>query len=85
MSGPTEDTKAALDKIKQIGGTVDARFTKPQQKGRIGLKPLLTYHSPAVMRQLKIISAEQGKTVQGLVQEALNGLFETYRKPPIAD
>lgn len=39
---------------------------------------------PAVIRQLKLIAAEEGKTQESLVNEAMNFLFKEYNKPEIA-
>jgi len=39
---------------------------------------------PAVSRQLKQIGIDHDKTVQELVAEAINGLFQKYGKPPIS-
>jgi hypothetical protein len=42
-------------------------------------------HQPdAVRRQLKVLAAEQDRTVDDLCSEALNLLFAKYRKPKIA-
>lgn len=49
------------------------------QKSHIG-----GYFAPDVHQQLKIIAAEQGKTVQQLMGEALNYLFSQYGKAEIA-
>jgi hypothetical protein len=37
-----------------------------------------------VSKQLKQLALEQDTTVQALLAEALNGLFEKYDKKPIA-
>lgn len=42
------------------------------------------FFSPSVHRQLKILAAEQGKSQQALLGEALNMLFVKYAKPEIA-
>lgn len=73
---------ATLDKIKQAAGVQTAK--NPRQKNRDGMKGLLTHHSPAVIRQLKIICAEQDRNQQQLMVEALNMVFAKYGKPQIA-
>lgn len=51
---------------------------------RIGTR-MLGFHVPEpVQRQFKILAAEQGKTVQALLQEAVNDLFRKHDKEPIA-
>ncbi|WP_408605848.1 ribbon-helix-helix domain-containing protein [Mastigocladopsis repens] len=42
------------------------------------------HFDPAVSRQLRQLALEQDTTVQGLLAEALNDLFEKYGKKPIA-
>ena len=46
--------------------------------------PSLCITPRVVRRQLKTLAAEQGRTVEDLVGEALNLLFAKYRKPEIA-
>ena len=72
-----------LDKIKAAAG-VEQPKSNARQKNRQGLKGLLTHHSPAVVKQLKIICAEQDMNQQQLIGEALNMLFARYGKPQIA-
>jgi hypothetical protein len=54
------------------------------KRGRANLKPIMTWHDPAVRQQLKLLGAETDKTEQKLMQEALNLLFAKYGKPQIA-
>jgi antitoxin-like ribbon-helix-helix protein len=54
------------------------------KRGRADLKPIMSWHDPAVRQQLKILAAETDKTEQKLMQEALNLLFAKYSKPQIA-
>lgn len=56
---------------------------KAKQRGR-GNKHIGGYFSEETLTQLKVLGAYEGKTQQELIQEALNGLFEKYGKPPIA-
>ncbi|MEM8716415.1 MAG: ribbon-helix-helix domain-containing protein [Cyanobacteria bacterium P01_G01_bin.4] len=56
---------------------------KTKQRGR-GNKHIGGYFSEETLTQLKVLGAYEGKTQQELIQEALNGLFEKYGKPPIA-
>ena len=56
----------------------------PKASSRIGTR-MLGFHVPEpVQRQFKILAAEQGKTVQALLQEAVNDLFRKHDKEPIA-
>ena len=37
-----------------------------------------------VHRQLRVLSAQQGRTLQDMLAEALNDLFQKHKLPPIA-
>jgi len=43
-----------------------------------------TSQTPDSIRQLKLIAAEQGTTMQALIAEGLNKVFVTYGRKPIA-
>jgi hypothetical protein len=51
---------------------------------RTGKKPVTGFFEPEVSRQIKKIALEQDRTMQQLLQEALNDLFRKYDLPPIA-
>jgi len=51
---------------------------------RTGKRAFTTWHDPAVLQQLKMVSAKTGKSHQMLSAEALNLLFESYGEKPIA-
>ena len=51
---------------------------------RIGKKPVTGFFEPAVSRQLKRLGLDHERTMQELIQEALNDLFRKYEQPPIA-
>jgi hypothetical protein len=48
------------------------------------MKPITSWHDPAVRQQLKLLVVETGNTEQKLMQEALNLLFAKHGKPQIA-
>jgi hypothetical protein len=54
------------------------------KRGRAHLKPIMSWHDPAVRQQLKLLAVETDKTEQKLMEEALNLLFEKHSKPQIA-
>ena len=54
------------------------------KKARAGQASIMFWGDPAVRRQLKMLSAETGKTQQRLLAEALNMMFAHYSKPEIA-
>lgn len=53
-------------------------------KARSGKKAISGFYDPAVSKQLRLIGLEEDKTVQALLGEALNLLFERYGKDAIA-
>ncbi len=50
----------------------------------MGKKAISGFYDPAVARQLKILCAEEDRTVQSMIGESLNLLFEKYGKAAIA-
>ena len=57
---------------------------KQRCPARQGQKMVAGYFDPMVHRQLKLIALEEDKTIQNLLEDALNGLFADRGKPPIA-
>lgn len=54
-------------------------------RSRVGKKALIGYFDPDVSKQLKQLMLDEDRSsVQELLREALNDLFEKYKKPPIA-
>ena len=51
---------------------------------RRGKRHISGYFQPEVLKQVKIICAEEEKTVNQVLAEALNALFINKGKPPIA-
>ncbi len=51
---------------------------------RAGKKAIAGFFDPAVSRQLKEIGLEKDMSVQALLREALNDLFEKYGRSRIA-
>ena len=58
--------------------------TSTRAKARDGKKAISGFYDPAVSKQLRGIGVEEDKTVQALLGEALNLLFEKYGKDAIA-
>ena len=54
------------------------------QPGRAGTKAITGHFAPEVRAQLKVLSAEQGRTMEDMMAEAFNMLFASYGKPEIA-
>lgn len=54
------------------------------QPSRAGTKAITGHYPPAVRYQLKLLAAEQGRTMEDMLAEGLNLLFAAYNKPEIA-
>jgi hypothetical protein len=57
------------------------RAVPPSREGK---KPVTGFFTPEISRQIKKLGLDQDKTMQDLLQEALNDLFRKYDLPPIA-
>lgn len=51
---------------------------------RAGTRAIGGHFDPAVARQLRLIAADEEATIQQLLREALNDLFQKRGRPPIA-
>ena len=72
ISAPPESSQAQLPRRKSV---------PPSRKGK---KAVTGHFDPAVSRQLKQLALDRDTTVQSLLAEALNILFDKYGKNPIA-
>ncbi|MCA8927028.1 MAG: hypothetical protein KDC18_03100 [Alphaproteobacteria bacterium] len=81
----SRDKPAAPEPVRaseaDSGGGAARTAPPPSRQGK---KTIAGHFDPAVSRQLRALGLEQDRTVQDLMSEALNGLFEKYGKPPIA-
>lgn len=85
-----------LDQLGKIGGAATApepvtevkeeskQKSKHDRPSRKGKKALGAHFDPVVVRELKILAAKQDRTLQSLVGESLNLLFEKYGMDTIA-
>ena len=65
--------------------TEDLAEANPHYRpGRASKTNVTGYFSPEVKKQLRLLAAEQGTTIQSLLAEALNGLFAAHGKPEVA-
>ena len=72
---------------KKVDESARIQVDKPKRQrtpARQGKKAISGFFEPEVARQLKVMAAEQDKTVQALLGEGLNLLFEKYGKDAIA-
>lgn len=77
---PEREAQAATPQPRQEPET-PPRYTAPS---RVGKKAVTGYFDPAVRQQLAVLAAEKDRSQNDLIAEALNMLFERYRKSPIA-
>ena len=91
MGKPKNSMKAQLERRIGQSRTPKAKVDesvpethKQRCPARQGRKMIAGYFDPTVHRQLKLIGLEEDKTIQDLLEEALNGLFANHGKPPIA-
>jgi len=56
----------------------------PVAPSRAGTKPITGFYPQEVRMQLKILAAEQTRSMEDMLAEALNDLFAKYGKPEIA-
>jgi hypothetical protein len=76
------ETKNPPEAAKSTSGT---RTAKPIRRSRGAGTATIAGHFPeAVRRQLRIIAAQEGRTNQSLIGEALNDLFRKRGQLPIA-
>ncbi len=84
----SEGFRALLDEASGPGGRIpESAFWqagRTQPPSRQGKKTIAGHFDPAVSRQLRALGLEHDRTVQDLLSEALNTLFEKYGTPPIA-
>ena len=56
----------------------------PRPPSREGKRAIAGHFDPAVSRQLRYLALENDTSIQSLLREALNDLFQKYGKSPIA-
>ena len=92
MSGRHTDLKAALQQSvgklpaaeRGVSEEASTAAAGPQSASRLGKKAVTVYYSKAAHQQLKHLAVDRETTLQALHEEAVNLLFETHSKPPIA-
>ena len=81
FSRPTPSTVILEPQQPGKTGSHALRAVPPSREGK---KPVTGFFSPEISRQIKKLALDQDKTMQDLLQEALNDLFRKYDLPPIA-
>lgn len=62
----------------------EQKSSSTQQKSRANKVQIPVYVAPEARKQLKILSAETGRTQEDLLKEAINDFFRKHNKPVIA-
>ena len=78
-------TNSPADNLRDNSTPTDA--TSPEADRRTGTeaRKLVGAHFPEpVHRQLRVLAAQEGRTVQSVLAEALNDLFSKRQLPPVA-
>ena len=71
--------------VPTVAKPQEPKAPAPQIKpSRVGKKRVTGYFDPAVSRQLKQMALDQDSSIQDLMREALNDLFEKHKQKPIA-
>jgi hypothetical protein len=70
-----------LGKLSSVDPAPKKKTRNVPRKQQTGI---ICYQLPEVAQMLRIVAAEQNKTQQALLAEALNAVFVKYGKPPIA-
>jgi Antitoxin-like ribbon-helix-helix len=68
---------------RRSSGAADIK-AKPQPSGRKTTRQVAAHFPEEVAWQLRELAAERRTTIQALIAEALDGLFQKYGKPEIA-
>jgi len=55
-----------------------------QPPSRQGKRAISAFFDPAASKQLRLLALEQDSTIQQLLREAINDLFEKHGRPRIA-
>lgn len=77
-------SRGELKPATRIESAQTVGLEEGRQQNRVGKRNVAGWFDETVHRQLKILAIEEGKTSQQLLTEALNLLFEKYKKNPIA-
>jgi hypothetical protein len=84
FSRPPQPAKSTLDELQVAAAPRRPAPSSNVPPSRVGKKPVTAFFDPEVSRQIKKIGLDRDKTMQDLLQEALNDLFRKYDLPPIA-
>ena len=80
MSPPGSNIANAM---REVAGAARVRAAGGAS-GRTGTRAITGHFPPEVRQQLRLLAAEQDRTMESLLAEGLNMLFSAYNKPEIA-
>ena len=75
--------KPALD-TEEAAGAPRKRAAVRGRQDRSDKRQIAGFFSPECAKQLRMLAAEQDTTVQELIRDGLNLMFQKHGKPPIA-
>ena len=81
------DTIVKTKVAKRNGQALPEIPGSPQKNlppSRVGKRVVQGWYDPEVRRQLGVIAAKEDKSIERVLGDAINGLFEKYGIPPIA-
>jgi hypothetical protein len=84
MTQAASRTNDGIKNKSEEATKVEKTVESTQPPSRKGKKMIGGHFDPLVARQIKVIAAENDSTIQELLTEAINDLFEKYGKKPIA-
>ena len=90
MPQPRTDLKALLEQNGQVETPsetepkVEPKRKTPVPASREGKVVMQGHFSKQVHNQMKMLCIETDKSIQELLEEAVNALFTMHNKPPIA-
>lgn len=64
--------------------SLEREGVQPRPKSRQGKKAVVGHFDPLLALQLKKLAVDRGTTVQKMLEESLNDLFEKYHLPKIS-
>lgn len=70
--------------IEEAAGTAKRRAAVRGRQDRSDKRQIAGFFSPECAKQLRMLAAEQDTTVQELIRDGLNLMFQKRGKPPIA-
>ena len=80
----TEEESMATNRFAQALQENSAALAPPRRRSGDGGRHIGGYFDPAVAKQLRVLAANEDRTITALLAEALDLLFESRGQPPIA-